>query len=1451
MVLALDGPDETAFGTSGARGAPSSNWDVFQTSRRAMELTENANSKRVALSEAYDRRIADVFKATGVKLDNPLLAPPLTERERRARSPGLYDDIDAVPAYDPEFDFGVRLKELADAHPQQAAVIRPEVAVSEDARRLARESEARAIDVGSRGGFGSTAAGLAGGFVGMLNDPAQWAAAVVGHAGAGRSLLVHAYRAAMINAGAEAAIQPWAQAWRAEAGLDYGIGRAATNIAMAGVFGAGLDVAGRSLVRGIRVARGGQWIDPKDVPVAPPERALDAAVQKLPADNPIRKAYEGDAGDLAKALETADDPHLRDLAQRAQDDGLFEHYGIADEWSHRDALAQAVRNAEQPDLEPPPVRVDGELPARRGPDLTDEGGIRQRRFEVDGKPVAYVQIAARDLKIDAERFQFKRAGNDSGVTGALDGATWDRAAAGKLIVFEDADGARFIVDGHQRLDLARRQIAAGSEAPRLDGYVFREADGWAADDVRSLAAQKNIAEGRADVIDAAVAMRRDPSIVDQSLPMAAADVRIARGLTGLSDEAFAGVVSGDYPAAWGAEVARLVSNPARHLDALDAVRKASPDTLDEVRRAIGEALGIGDRRQAQMRLFGVGDDAEPVHIADNVARFDEPAGDGAKRQVEGLQQRLLPADDARAKIAKALRLAEQILGPDQRVRLVDDLADPVTGHAVDGATTAEGDILLSIKALDPAARIGHEGVHALVARGLITPAELRLLAAAGRELKVMAPEWEARYREAYAGRDRLDALIDEEYAAHLIDGRIAGTIEPPAQAAGIIDRVKAFLDRVGNALRGEKMQTADDVINAIMSGEVARRARAAQRVPRAQSTTIKTPDGSLAADAHFIVLDAGDLTAAAGDLQPRDRATRAASDAQIRDMANNLDPDLLYHSMQSDRGAPVIDENGVVLSGNGRVAAIKMARQISPERYQAYRVMMEAEGFDTSGVSAPILVRRVTGLDDAAKREFVVKSNADDKLAMSAAEQARVDRDLLDNDVLTLIDAEGDKGVASAANRSFVRAVLEKMPAAERAAFQNAEGGLSPAGAARIEAAIFARAYDDAALIGRLIEDQEGVGVRNAMIGAAPGWAQMRALAPAEYDVTRNLVDAVQTVLHLRDKKIKLGDFLAQQDAFSELPAATELLMKAFYNEGGNRAAAWRNVREVLKEYAELAIRQADASGDLLGAAPAADDILRGVVFKSRDLQKAMFSFRRSTDRAEAAGYDTARVWYHGTRKDFEAFDPGKVLDGRVPADPYYQDAPRAVFLSGDPKLPQLFSGGDGGRIMPLYTRRDLKIFDAQRDADLLAPVLRDSEADIRSRLFNDADTADLMDAVKAGSWEVVETKPVQDWLRANGYDGFDVIGHRGSEASTIRGIFDTSIAGNIRGVNAAFDPDRAQSSNLMYAFAGERGRPADDARRIDPAILRDQQRMMTAEREVGIADRDMAAADVVTACKL
>ena len=168
-----------------------------------------------------------------------------------------------------------------------------------------------------------------------------------------------------------------------------------------------------------------------------------------------------------------------------------------------------------------------------------------------------------DLQTDAKTFQYKEATDDQGVSVKLrDVKQWDPDLAGVAYVWERADGRRFVVDGHQRLALARRMRAEGQD-PALLVKFWREADGYTPRYMRLVAAKKNIAEDSGTAVDAARVLREEPNLFD-TLSQTGAKVRDARGLAKLTpavfNEAAEYVNAGRLPENVAAVVSRVGEN---------------------------------------------------------------------------------------------------------------------------------------------------------------------------------------------------------------------------------------------------------------------------------------------------------------------------------------------------------------------------------------------------------------------------------------------------------------------------------------------------------------------------------------------------------------------------------------------------------------------------------------------------------------------------------------------------------------------------------------------------------------------------------------------------------------------------------------------------------------------------------------------------------------------------
>lgn len=224
-------------------------------------------------------------------------------------------------------------------------------------------------------------------------------------------------------------------------------------------------------------------------------------------------------------------------------------------------------------------------------------------------PVGVFQFDAGRLETDARRFQYKDNGDAQGVTIALKSVTrWDPAKANQAIIWEQADGRLFVVDGHQRSGLARRLLEQGLEDNiKLPGILYRENDGVTPEYIRAVAAAKNIAEGSGSPIDGAKVLRSRPDLMDGSMPISRTEARQSFDLARLDDESFRMVVNEVVPYQQAAIVGRLIPNDgARQQAAMKALARFEPRNETEASVLVQRvsAAEIVKAEGEQTSLFG-------------------------------------------------------------------------------------------------------------------------------------------------------------------------------------------------------------------------------------------------------------------------------------------------------------------------------------------------------------------------------------------------------------------------------------------------------------------------------------------------------------------------------------------------------------------------------------------------------------------------------------------------------------------------------------------------------------------------------------------------------------------------------------------------------------------------------------------------------------------------------
>jgi len=371
--------------------------------------------------------------------------------------------------------------------------------------------------------------------------------------------------------------------------------------------------------------------------------------------------------------------------------------------------------------------------------------------------------------------------------------------------------------------------------------------------------------------------------------------------------------------------------------------------------------------------------------------------------------------------------------------------------------------------------------------------------------------------------------------------------------------------------------------------------------PEGATNLVKTAKGTQI-ETGFTLVEADSLIAShdsAGnpnpdypqELQPRDRG-RDASIAWVKKTANQLDPDSLGKTRRADTGAPIVGPDGVVESGNGRTMAIQEAyRSGKADEYREW-LMEEAEFFGLSadkvrGMKAPVLVRVRTSAID--RREFAIEANQDDKLSMTATEKARADADRIDEALIARMSDDGD--LLATGNRDFLAGFMQSLGDTEAAQYLTSDGAPTASLISRVQAAIFAKAYNDDRLLEMAadVSKPEVANVINALNAAAPEFIRAQAadqdgagaLASQLVDsvevslneqAVQAIIDATNLVRIARSEGASVEEMVNQRGLFGDIPPATAA-MALFINQN-NRSSkrlgvAFRAMAEFLRTEAE------------------------------------------------------------------------------------------------------------------------------------------------------------------------------------------------------------------------------------------------------------------------------------------
>ena len=223
-----------------------------------------------------------------------------------------------------------------------------------------------------------------------------------------------------------------------------------------------------------------------------------------------------------------------------------------------------------------------------------------------------------EIEFDPVNFQYKTDGDKRGVSNKLaEVKEWDNVAAGTIMVFEYRNGKKAIVDGHQRLGLAKRLSAQGKKIDLL-AYTIREADGITPEAAMIKGLMVNLMNNTGTASDAAKILRSrygvDFEQIKKFLPPRTNLVRNTFGLTQLSDDAWGMVSNNRQLENLGAKVGEIIEDKSLHANIIKILKDKKFSTIGELEQTLRLTNTLPKTVTKQDTLFGTDFFAETLLV---------------------------------------------------------------------------------------------------------------------------------------------------------------------------------------------------------------------------------------------------------------------------------------------------------------------------------------------------------------------------------------------------------------------------------------------------------------------------------------------------------------------------------------------------------------------------------------------------------------------------------------------------------------------------------------------------------------------------------------------------------------------------------------------------------------------------------------------------------------------
>jgi hypothetical protein len=506
-------------------------------------------------------------------------------------------------------DFHLQIDKLTNENPEIGSILDAnslrtpdQIAkkISIDAKNALQEFQ----DINER----ATGAGKFGGFAGIAGramvDPLVLSTVPIGFMySTPKTFLGAAWKIGKIEsilaAASETGVQVISQKYRKDLGFDdAGFVTGAKNVGYAFAGGALLGPAflgaGKGAIKGVKLsAQGYNFLKNKLQQL--PNKTINDIYSKAVNTNPKYKNEKIPEADTKEVL-TDDNPLVETQAAKLE---------------HEQRIDTAARSIV--DEQPPKILDEKPVNPIKTDELYKTDNIFIKTFDPE------------EIEFDAQTFQYKTDGDVRGVSDKLQNVTeWDQPSAGTVLVFEFRDGRKAIVDGHQRLGLAKRLKKQGQKT-KLLAHVFKEADGHTPEDALLSGLMINLRNNTGTATDAARVLRKNFNInvenLKKSIPTRLKLFQNAVGLKNLSDDAWGFYLSGKVDEDLAAMIGEVITNKAIHKDVMGALYQRKFNTKGEMQSALEQINNLPTVKTTTDSLFGT-EELEEALILERASLLD-------------------------------------------------------------------------------------------------------------------------------------------------------------------------------------------------------------------------------------------------------------------------------------------------------------------------------------------------------------------------------------------------------------------------------------------------------------------------------------------------------------------------------------------------------------------------------------------------------------------------------------------------------------------------------------------------------------------------------------------------------------------------------------------------------------------------------------------------------------